>query len=108
MKQLATILLASTLSMSAFSEAYVSMKNKTSWMEDESMTFDGSKTHLRFGFQDRSLYAEAGVVNGGTSWEAGYKFKSFANGLTLSGKAEATNIDEWNYTVETRLRYTFK
>jgi len=106
MKKLITVVLVTLMSVSAFAGPYVQLKNKVKFTEFSDATFSGSTSHFRLGYKGKSTYIEAGAMTGGSSVEAGYKFK-FGNGFSIKGKIESTNVDDWKHGFETKIRYSF-
>ena len=106
MKKLIVVALVSLMSVSAFAGPYVHLKNKIKFTEFSDATFSGSTSHLRLGYKSKTTYIEAGAMTGGSSVEAGYKFK-FDNGFTVKGKIESTNVDDWKHGVQTDILYSF-
>ena len=107
MKKLIVVALVSLMSVSAFAGPYVEAKNKIKFTEFDNIDLGSGTNHLRLGYKGKNTYIEAGAMSdGGTSAEAGYKFK-FDNGFTVKGMIESTNVDAWKHGVETEIRYSF-
>ncbi len=106
------VLVAALMGMSlATANPYVEFKSKAKKIKGDSYAVsyftDDATNHFRLGYEGKSAYFEAGKMTSGVSTEAGYKFK-FKNGFTVKGKVESTNVDSWEHSFETEVRYTFK
>ena len=109
------LLLCTLLSGFAFAGPYVTVINDFDLDKlDPSAvpsSFDDTQTDLRVGYSGKYGYIEYGQYGSGfdfetgDSAEAGYKVNF--GGFELKGKVEGYNVDEWDWGVETELRYNF-
>lgn len=86
---------------------YVEMKSETSFAGERR---GSTVTHKRLGYEQSiyagKIYLEGGHMTGGSSFEAGYKFK-LGEKFLIKGKVEGKRTDGTKNKVETELRYTF-
>ena len=108
-------LLLTLLSGFAFAGPYVSIINDYGMdkLDFDSIpsSFDETTNDLRVGYSGKYGYIEYGQYGSGfdfdvgDSAEAGYKV-NFGN-FEVSGYIEGKNVDEWDWEVETEVRYNF-
>lgn len=107
------VLLAALATPLAVAGPYIEYKNNVSFTEYNDLgSFDETKGNLRIGTSvGKNFYVEYGRFgNGldfdtGDSAEAGYKFS--VGNFEVNGYIEGKNVDEWDWEVETEVRYTF-
>ncbi len=74
-------------------------------------SFDDTQTDLRVGYGGKYGYIEYGQYGSGfdfdtgDSAEAGYKFN--LGGFEVKGKVEGYKVNDWDWGVETEVRYNF-
>ena len=108
-------LLLTLLSGFAFAGPYVSIINDYGMdkLDFDSIpsSFDETTNDLRVGYSGKYGYIEYGEQGSGfdfytvDSEEAGYKV-NFGN-FEVSGYIEGKNVDEWDWGVETEVKYNF-
>jgi hypothetical protein len=88
-------------------QTYIEMKSETSF---HSSRRGDTTNHTRLGFANTigraKVYAEGGHMDGGHSFEIGYKFKMDDN-LIIKGKFEGKKKSNTKGKLETEIRYTF-
>ena len=103
-KFIATAALIPTI---ATAGVYVEYKNEANFTEFNDLpSLSDTTNHFQVGVEGKTFYIQGGKRTDGTAAEAGYK-ASFGN-FDIKGKVEGDNVDDWNYSAETEVRYNFK